>query len=234
MSEIERRRLDELAVEIRHDIEAADHHWQSAVKHAIRAGEGLIAAKALVKHGEWLPWLAANFRGFSERSASNYMRLARNSNAVADLPSIRQAVALLTEPKPEPELPEPEPDLPPEPNREDFGDDEFAEWRYLCEKVEHGRDCQIARYERAIELCTQMLPFLPFPGAPPLERVTALMARAATGLVYERAQRDAEFADEDEAEEKEDAAYQAWLAHRAACEAHEALKALKKDVEAAR
>jgi Protein of unknown function (DUF3102) len=94
-----RRPLPALAKEIRHDIEAADRHWQSAVEHAIRAGEGLIEAKGQLKHGEWLPWLRANFDGFSERSAQNYMRLAQNRNAVSHLPSVREAVALLAEPK---------------------------------------------------------------------------------------------------------------------------------------
>jgi hypothetical protein len=93
-------RLTRLAGEIRHDIEAADKHWQNAVKHAIRAGEGLIEAKSQLAHGQWLPWLRENFPGFSERSASNYMRMARNSNAVADLPTIRQAIAVLTSPRP--------------------------------------------------------------------------------------------------------------------------------------
>ena len=91
--------LDALAVQIRNDIGAADKHWQSAVTHAIRAGDGLIKAKARVQHGEWLPWLEANFPDFSERSAQSYMRMARNRNAVADLGSIREAVALLAAPK---------------------------------------------------------------------------------------------------------------------------------------
>jgi Protein of unknown function (DUF3102) len=102
MSGLERpapRALDTIASEIRQDIEAADKHWQSAVHHAIRAGEGLIEAKATLRHGQWLPWLEENFPGFSARSAQNYMRLARNRNAVADLPTIREAVATLAAPR---------------------------------------------------------------------------------------------------------------------------------------
>jgi hypothetical protein len=95
------RPLVAIATTIRNDIEAADRHWQSAVEHARRAGEGLIEAKGMLKHGEWLPWLEANFPGFSERSAQNYMRMARNRNAVADLPTIREAVAALAAPKPQ-------------------------------------------------------------------------------------------------------------------------------------
>jgi hypothetical protein len=93
------RPLPTIAAEIRHDIEAADKHWQNAVRHAIRAGEGLIEAKARLPHGAWLPWLAENVPGFSARSATNYMRLARNRNAVADLVTVREAVAVLTAPR---------------------------------------------------------------------------------------------------------------------------------------
>jgi hypothetical protein len=104
MSEIEKRTqaLDRLAVEIRTEVDAAEADFQSAVQHAIRAGELLIDAKAQVKHGGWLPWLEANFP-LSERTARNYMRMAEKSATVADLPTIREAVALLTVPKPDPE-----------------------------------------------------------------------------------------------------------------------------------
>ena len=99
--DLEPRRLVALADEIRTEVSAAEADFQSAVQHGIKAGEKLIEAKDLVKHGEWLPWLEANFDG-SERTARNYMALARNRQRVADLPSIREAVALLTEPKPDP------------------------------------------------------------------------------------------------------------------------------------
>lgn len=54
------------------------------VEHAIRAGEALVAAKAQVNHGGWLPWLDANFNG-SNRHAERYMMVAANSTRVADL-----------------------------------------------------------------------------------------------------------------------------------------------------
>lgn len=94
--------LNALAVQIRTEVDAAEADFRSAVAHAIRAGELLIEAKSQVGHGQWLPWLAANC-SVKEREAQNYMRLARNRNAVADLPTIRQAVAALTTPEPEPE-----------------------------------------------------------------------------------------------------------------------------------
>ena len=41
----------------------------------IEIGRELIAAKAEVSHGEWLPWLDREF-GWSQQTASNYMRVA--------------------------------------------------------------------------------------------------------------------------------------------------------------
>jgi hypothetical protein len=93
--------LEAIASEIRKEVEAAEHAWQGAVTHAIRAGELLIEAKAQVRHGEWLPWIEANFPG-RPRTAQDYMRLARNARRVAYLPSVREAVAALSEPTGEP------------------------------------------------------------------------------------------------------------------------------------
>ena len=85
-----------LAADIRREVQAAEADFQSAVAHAIRAGELLIEAKAQVRHGEWMPWLEANCP-LGEREARNYMRLARNRQRVADLPTVREAVKQLTE-----------------------------------------------------------------------------------------------------------------------------------------
>lgn len=59
-------------------------------------GRGLIEAKALLPHGEWLPWLTERVE-FSERSAQNIMRLARewtNPQALADLGATKALVLL--------------------------------------------------------------------------------------------------------------------------------------------
>lgn len=59
-------------------------------------GRGLIEAKALLAHGEWLPWLTERVE-FSERSAQNIMRLARewtNPQALADLGATKALVLL--------------------------------------------------------------------------------------------------------------------------------------------
>lgn len=65
----------------------------------LRIGRGLIEAKALLSHGEWLPWLEERV-DFSERAAQNFMRLAReysNPQTLADL-GASKALALLALP----------------------------------------------------------------------------------------------------------------------------------------
>lgn len=65
----------------------------------IGIGQRLIEAKAMLPHGEWLPWLTEQVE-FSERTAQNFMRLARewsNPHAVADL-GARKALMMLALP----------------------------------------------------------------------------------------------------------------------------------------
>ena len=65
-------------------------------------GQRLIEAKSLLAHGEWLPWLTEQVE-FSERSAQNFMRLARewsNPQTLADLGAAKVLV-LLSLPEPE-------------------------------------------------------------------------------------------------------------------------------------
>lgn len=68
----------------------------------IDIGNRLIEAKAMLSHGEWLPWLAEKV-GYSERTAQNLMQVARkcsNPQLVADL-GLRKALALLALPESE-------------------------------------------------------------------------------------------------------------------------------------
>ncbi len=68
----------------------------------IEIGKRLIEAKAQLSHGEWLPWLREKV-DFSERTASNFMRIAReyqNSQTIADLGAAK-ALALLALPESE-------------------------------------------------------------------------------------------------------------------------------------
>lgn len=74
----------------------------TALEFAREAGINLSAAKALCKHGEWLPWLEANFEG-TRFTAARYMRLSEkwaelNVRSCAHL-GIRQALELLSEPR---------------------------------------------------------------------------------------------------------------------------------------
>lgn len=97
--------LELLAEQANTEHAAFETTQSAAVAHAIAAGEALIAAKAELERGQWLPWVRANL-DFSERMARNYMRIARNGNAVADLGSIREALADLAEPRSVIELPQ--------------------------------------------------------------------------------------------------------------------------------
>lgn len=68
----------------------------------ITIGQRLIEAKALLPHGEWLPWLAEKV-DFSERAANRFMRLARewsNPTALSDLGATK-ALQLLALPESE-------------------------------------------------------------------------------------------------------------------------------------
>jgi hypothetical protein len=76
------------------------------MKHALHCGELLLAAKKLVGHGEWLPWLAANCT-VSERTAQAYIRVASRRPELEEKAqqrcgfedlSFRQGLKLLAEP----------------------------------------------------------------------------------------------------------------------------------------
>lgn len=59
-------------------------------------GRGLMEAKALLPHGEWLPWLEERVE-FSEKAAQNFMRIARNyanPQALADLGATKALMLL--------------------------------------------------------------------------------------------------------------------------------------------
>lgn len=82
------------------DIEAVTcevlHLKQELARNIVDIGLRLMEAKAMLPHGEWLPWLEEKVH-FSEKSAQNYMRVARefpNPQLVADL-GVRKALALL-------------------------------------------------------------------------------------------------------------------------------------------
>lgn len=59
----------------------------------IEIGKRLNEAKAQLGHGEWLPWLQEKV-GFSERSARDFMRLAREYSKSAEIADLGAAKAL--------------------------------------------------------------------------------------------------------------------------------------------
>ena len=88
------------STETARDIEAVTgeiiHLKQELARNIVDIGLRLIEAKSMLPHGEWLPWLEERVC-FSEKSAQNYMRVARefpNPQLVADL-GVRKALALL-------------------------------------------------------------------------------------------------------------------------------------------
>lgn len=64
-------------------------------------GQRLIEAKAMLPHGEWLPWLTEQVE-FSERTATRFMRLARewtNQTALSDLGATKALTLLALPPE---------------------------------------------------------------------------------------------------------------------------------------
>ena len=59
----------------------------------IEIGKNLIEAKSLVKHGEWSSWLENNV-GFTQRTAQNYMKLARTFSGKEEIVSELEATKL--------------------------------------------------------------------------------------------------------------------------------------------
>lgn len=91
-SEVRERTIEEITGEIMHLKESAGNA-------IIGIGQRLLEAKGMLSHGEWLPWLTEKVE-FSERTAQNFMRLARewsNPQALADLGATK-ALTLLALP----------------------------------------------------------------------------------------------------------------------------------------
>ncbi|HMF24415.1 MAG TPA: DUF3102 domain-containing protein [Pseudolabrys sp.] len=83
MSTLRDRELTDLAQRIAVEHDAVAAALQSALQHAIATGELLIEAKAKVRHGQWLKWLAANCE-VPKRTAAHYMALARDRQKLCD------------------------------------------------------------------------------------------------------------------------------------------------------
>jgi len=105
MSELEEMELAEAMLEERDlDVIETEILWykQQAGTAILEIGARLIEAKRQLGHGEWIAWLRDKV-DFSDRSAQNFMRLAkeyRNPQTVADL-GASKALALLDLPESE-------------------------------------------------------------------------------------------------------------------------------------
>jgi hypothetical protein len=80
LTEIEKN-LPTLAERVNTEHRACEQAVNSALTHAINAGELLVQAKAEVPHGSWGTWLAENFEG-SDRTARAYMRVYNNRGEI--------------------------------------------------------------------------------------------------------------------------------------------------------
>lgn len=120
-------RLPVLAVEIRRAHADVQDAAKTAAQRAIDAGHALIEAKALLKHGTWLPWLRENC-ALSQRAAQLYMKIAKlglESATVADL-GLNAAAKVITLQYPDPF------------NEDD--DQTLCEWRlYVLFQMRDGR-----------------------------------------------------------------------------------------------
>jgi hypothetical protein len=76
-STIRSNRLPVLAAEIRTAHTGVAAAVKASAESAIAAGHALIEAKSLVRHGEWLPFLAE--AGIHERTAQRYIALAEGN-----------------------------------------------------------------------------------------------------------------------------------------------------------
>jgi hypothetical protein len=91
LTEIEKN-LEALAERINAEHRACEVAVNSALAHAMTAGEMLSAAKIQLPHGAFGPWLAENFAG-SDRTARAYMRV---SSRREELEAKRQSSATMS------------------------------------------------------------------------------------------------------------------------------------------
>jgi hypothetical protein len=75
--------LQTLATEIIVEHAAARRGGADDSKHALAAGQGLIAAKALVRPGEWASWLKVNLPNLSIPTCQRYMRMAKQADSAS-------------------------------------------------------------------------------------------------------------------------------------------------------
>jgi len=89
-----------VAEQVRSSAETIRQQVRNTLENAIKIGEELLAVKGALHHGQFLPWLRAEF-GWAERTARNFMAVAEQfgkSAIIADLPIAPTAAYLLAAP----------------------------------------------------------------------------------------------------------------------------------------
>jgi hypothetical protein len=88
-----------VADKVRNAADRIRERIKKTVEDIIEVGNDLLAVKETLPHGQFLPWLRAEF-GWSERSAQNFMGVAEQfkSAKIADLPIQPSAAYLLAAP----------------------------------------------------------------------------------------------------------------------------------------
>ena len=99
------RDVQELQVAINHEHAQVENCARDMVAHAVKCGELLLEAKAILPHGSWATWREANIT-VGEWMAQKYMAFAREERAnpgrLTGMPSIRAALkAIAAPPRPE-------------------------------------------------------------------------------------------------------------------------------------
>jgi hypothetical protein len=91
------RSLDALVETVNREHRLAVQAGMSMVGHAMAAGDALLAAKRLMPHGQWGPWLVERFPDKHPKTLRFYMRLAKYRDQVeaANPPTIAAAHQLL-------------------------------------------------------------------------------------------------------------------------------------------
>jgi hypothetical protein len=87
--------------------EQVENNAKLTVQKAADCGRYLTAIKEQLEHGEWLPWLGANW-DYSPSTAVRYMDIAANSSRVTNLKdasSIREALRMIADDKEEKKVP---------------------------------------------------------------------------------------------------------------------------------
>src|SRR5579875_1048550 len=90
---------NKVADKVRNAADRIRERIKKTVEDIIEVGNDLLAVKETLPHGQFLPWLKAEF-GWSERSAQNFMSVAEQfkSAKIADLPIQPSAAYLLAAP----------------------------------------------------------------------------------------------------------------------------------------